>query len=83
MTYIWNIYEPCDPVDYDTEDPFDIFVYALRIEDAPLLNAPLYIEGRRCRIIALKPDTAMDSVNVSTDERYYKVCIVEQQFVKK
>lgn len=76
MTYIWNIYEPCDPVNYDQEDPYDIFVYALRMEDAPLPNAPLYLEGRRRCIIAIKPDTAMNDVNVSEGESYYKVCVV-------
>mgnify|MGYP003297202887 CR=1 FL=1 len=75
MTYIWNIYEPCDPINYDPEDPYDIFVYSLRKEDAPQPNAPMYIEGRRCRIVAIKPDTGMNSVNVSTDEKYYKVCV--------
>ena len=46
MTHVWNIYEPCDPQDLG-DDPFDIFVYTLRREEAPLLNAPIYLEGRR------------------------------------
>lgn len=74
--YIWNIYEPCDPVNYDPEDPFDIFIYSLRRDDAPLANAPLYVEGRRCRIIAIVPDQAQNEVCVSGSDSYYKVCVI-------
>lgn len=75
MTYIWNIYEPADPNDYDQEDPYDIFVYSLRKESAPELNAPLYVEGRMCHIIACRIDRAQNEVTVNGDECYYKVAV--------
>ena len=46
MIYIWNIYEPLDEKDYDENDPFDVFIYALRKEEAPQKNAVLYVEGK-------------------------------------
>ncbi len=77
MICVWNIYEPCDPHDYESDaDPFDIFLYALRREDAPLASAPIYIEGRRYRIVAVAHDAALTEVSTRGDEQYYKVCVV-------
>ena len=76
MTYIWNIYEPSDIGQYDETDPFDVFIYSLRREEAPQLNSSLYVEGRRCRIIAITRDSKMDEVCGFGDETYYKVCVI-------
>lgn len=75
MEYIWNIYEPCDPSDLG-EDPFDIFVYTLRRSEPPRLGDPIYLEGRRCRIVAAVPDQSKTDVYGFGQELYYKVCAV-------
>lgn len=75
MTYVWNIYEPADPHDIG-EDPFDIFVYSLRKEEAPLLNELVYIEGRRCHIISFALDHSKSEVYGFGQELYYKVCVI-------
>jgi hypothetical protein len=75
MIHVWNIYEPCDPRDLG-DDPFDIFVYSLRREEAPLLNAPIYLEGRRCRIVAIAKDHSKTEVFGFGEEQYHKVCVV-------
>lgn len=73
MTHIWNIYEPCDPSDLG-EDPYDIFVYTLRRDEAPHLGDPIYIEGRHCRIVATAHDHSRTELLASDDECYHKVC---------
>lgn len=73
MTHIWNIYEPCDPKDLG-DDPFDIFVYTLRREEAPRLGDPIYIEGRHCRIVAIADDHSKTEVYGFGKEKYHKVC---------
>jgi len=75
MTHIWNIYEPCDAQDIG-DDPFDIFVYSLRQEEAPHVGTPIYVEGRRCRIIAVAKDHGKTEVYGFGDVEYHKVCVV-------
>ena len=75
MTYIWNIYEPCDPGDIG-EDPFDIFVYSLRKEEAPHVGDLIYIEGSNHRVVACRADHDLSYVQVQDDAVYYKVCVV-------
>lgn len=75
MTYIWNIYEPADAQDMG-EDPFDIFVYALRRDDAPHVGDLVYLEGANHRVVACRPDHSMTEVMVTDDAIYYKVCVV-------
>ena len=76
MTFILNIYQPCDVSDYNQEDPFDIFVCTLRQEEEPQLNALVYVEGKKCRIVAVKADAKRREVSIDAEERYYKVCVV-------
>jgi hypothetical protein len=76
MDCIWNIYEPSDTEQYDQEDPFDVFLFALRKEDVPQRNSLLYVEGRQRRIIAVKVDTALSQVCGFDTVSYYKVCVV-------
>lgn len=73
MTHIWNIYEPCDPSDLG-DDPFDIFVYTLRREEKPHVGEPIYLEGRRCRIVAVAADISKTEVFGFDSEQYWKVC---------
>ena len=74
MTYIWNIYETADDV-CTAADPFDIFLYSIRKDEAPLANDVIHIEGQRRRIIAIMPDHRRNEVNAFADERYFKVCV--------
>jgi len=74
MTHIWNIYEPADP-NNPGDDPFDIFLYSLRREEAPQLNALIYVEGKRCRAIAIAIDHSRNDVNAFDGECYYKVAV--------
>lgn len=75
MTYIWNIYEPCDPTDLG-EDPFDVFVYTLRRDNPPQVGEAIYLEGRKCRIVAIAIDHSKTEVFGFGEEKYYKVCAV-------
>lgn len=75
MTHIWNIYEPADPQDL-TSDPFDIFVYSLRQGEEPFVGHPLFIEGRRVKIIAIKPDLRRTETNGDPQECFYKVAVI-------
>lgn len=77
MTYIWNIYEPCDPTDIG-DDPFDIFIFTLRRDDPPHVGGQLYVEGRNRRIVTCVPDRNLTDVNVFDGECYYKVCVVDR-----
>lgn len=74
MIHVWNIYETGDP-DCLSPDPFDIFLYALRREEEPHYNDCLYVEGRRCKVIAVKEDFQRNAVLSTEGERYWKVCI--------
>jgi len=74
VTYIWNIYEPADAGD-PGDDPFDVFLYALRKEDVPHTNDPIHVEGQRKRIIAIQKDQRRNELLASHDEEYYKVCV--------
>ena len=76
MIYIWNIYEPLDEKDYDENDPFDVFIYALRKEEAPQKNAVLYVEGKKRRIIAVAKDHNKDDILGFGSECYYKVGVI-------
>lgn len=75
MIHVWNIYEPSDPQEIG-DDPFDIFLYTQRHDEAPLVGSPIYIEGRRCRIIAIAPDHNKTDVFGFGTEQYHKVCAV-------
>lgn len=74
MIHVWNIYETGDP-DCSGPDPFDIFLYAIRREDEPHYNDCLYVERRRCKVIAVKEDFQRNAVLSTEGERYWKVCI--------
>lgn len=74
MTHIWTIYEPCDPQDLG-DDPFDIFIYALRKDEEPQLGAPLFIEGRKVKIISIQLDQRRTETNGNPDEIFYKVAV--------
>jgi len=74
MTYIWNIYEPADPVN-PGEDPFDVFLYSLRKEDIPHANDIIHVEGERKRIIAIEKDHRRNELLACDEEFYYKVCV--------
>ena len=76
MIYIWNIYEPCDEENYDENDPFDIFVYALRKEEAPQKNVILYVEGKKRRIVAVAQDRTKNDIMGFGTECYYKVGVI-------
>ncbi len=77
MACIWNIYEPCDPEDQEAGvDPYDIFVYALRRDEAPHVGDLVYSEGRNRKVIACTADWNMTEVQAQADDVYYKVCIV-------
>ena len=73
MIHVWNIYEPCDPAE-PGDDPFDIFVYSLRREEQPLVGEPIYLEGRKCRVIAIARDQSRSEVYGFGEEQYWKVC---------
>lgn len=75
MTYIWNIYEPIDRSDI-TGDPYDVFVYALRQDEAPHIGDLVYIEGSNHKVIACTPDHNMTDVQAQAGTLYYKVCVV-------
>lgn len=75
MTYIWNIYEPCDPQDL-TDDPYDIFIYSLHKDEVPHVGDLVYVEGCNHRVVACKPDYGRTEVMVVDDAVIYKVCIV-------
>lgn len=76
MTYIWNIYEPCDPQDIRLDDPYDVFIYAQRMAEAPHIGDRVYVEGCNCRIIACRYDAGLTEAEVLGDKQYYKVCIL-------
>ena len=52
---------------YEPCDPQDL---------GPLLNAPIYLEGRRCRIVAIAKDHSKTEVFGFGEEQYHKVCVV-------
>ena len=73
MTHVWNIYNPGDP-ECPGPDAFDIFVYSLRRNDEPHLGDVLYVEGQRCRVIALARDHNRNEMIAQDAEVYWKVC---------
>lgn len=76
MEFVWNIYEPADPTDIHADDPFDVFVYAQRMAEAPHVGGRVYVEGRNCRILACRLDVGRTEAEVRGDVTYYKVCAV-------
>lgn len=74
MTHIWNIYQPADLAE-PGPDPFDVFVYSLRRSDEPHLGDCIYVEGCRCKVIALAPDRNRMEMIAAQDESYWKVCV--------
>lgn len=74
MTYIWNIYEPADTAN-PGDDPFDVFLYALRKEDVPHTNDTIHVDGQRKKIIAIQIDHRRNETLACDDELYYKVCV--------
>lgn len=77
MSYIWNIYEPCDPHDI-VGDPYDIFVYSVRKDNLPHIGDLIVVEGYNHRVIACTPDHNLTEVQVGDDVLYYKVCVVKK-----
>jgi hypothetical protein len=75
MTYIWDIYEPADAQCYNAEDPFDIFIFSLRRDEAPRVGSAITVEGRMRRIIAVAIDHNKNEVFGLGGEQYYKVCV--------
>lgn len=83
MEYIWNIYEsleplsPLHPFDPMAEaDPFDVFIYSQRMASEPHQGDCVYVEGRRCKVVACQLDRNMNDVLVQGDVVHYKVCVV-------
>lgn len=74
MQHIWNIYESGDP-DCPGPDPFDVFLYAIRKDEEPRYADLLYVEGQRCRVIAVAEDRGRNEVAASEEERYWKICV--------
>ena len=75
MTYIWDIYEPADAQCYNADDPFDIFIFSLRRDEAPHAGSAITVEGRMRRIIAVAIDHKKNEVLGFGRDCYYKVCV--------
>lgn len=75
MKYIWNIYQPYDPTDLG-DDPFDIFVYSIRMDEEPFLNCSLYVEGKPCKIVSIQKDHGLSETTGFDNEQYFKVAVV-------